>query len=263
VHPGFRAVDVRRRSATVAHERRRAGQHHAVLADEQRDLGGAAVLGERRARQRDRAAAQKTAEISLPVAITVFPRTSIAPGDMGRRAYRNLIYFNEADKGGHFAAWKSRSFSLRSSVPRSDRSVEDMKVIHRCKTNKLLIAAVLAIAIAAPIAGFFGEKSMSQQTSQRSASRSCTDIPRARLGPSELNSLERANAWLNSSPLTASDLRGKVVLIDFWTYTCINGCGRCRTSGLGREIQGSGLVVIGVHAPEFAFEKNSTTSAAR
>jgi thiol-disulfide isomerase/thioredoxin len=41
-------------------------------------------------------------------------------------------------------------------------------------------------------------------------------------GRSELASLERANEWLNSPPLTASALRGKVVLIDFWTYTCIN-----------------------------------------
>jgi len=42
----------------------------------------------------------------------------------------------------------------------------------------------------------------------------------------ELASLERADAWLNTPPLTASALRGKVVLIDFWTYTCINCCAR-------------------------------------
>ena len=41
-------------------------------------------------------------------------------------------------------------------------------------------------------------------------------------GQSELASLERADEWLNSPPLTASALRGKVVLVDFWTYTCIN-----------------------------------------
>jgi pimeloyl-ACP methyl ester carboxylesterase len=53
------------------------------------------------------AAAQKTAEISLPVAITVFPRESYrAPETWARRAYRNLIYFHEVDKGGHFAAWE-------------------------------------------------------------------------------------------------------------------------------------------------------------
>jgi pimeloyl-ACP methyl ester carboxylesterase len=53
------------------------------------------------------AAAQKTAEISLPVAITVFPQEVYrAPETWARRAYRSLIYFNEVDKGGHFAAWE-------------------------------------------------------------------------------------------------------------------------------------------------------------
>jgi pimeloyl-ACP methyl ester carboxylesterase len=53
------------------------------------------------------AAAQKTAEISLPVAITVFPQEVYrAPETWARRAYRNLIYFHEVDKGGHFAAWE-------------------------------------------------------------------------------------------------------------------------------------------------------------
>jgi pimeloyl-ACP methyl ester carboxylesterase len=52
-------------------------------------------------------AAQKTAEIALPVAISVFPdEVYRAPESWARRAYRNLIYFNEADKGGHFAAWE-------------------------------------------------------------------------------------------------------------------------------------------------------------
>jgi pimeloyl-ACP methyl ester carboxylesterase len=53
------------------------------------------------------AAAQKTAEITLPVAITVFPEDVYrAPETWARRAYRNLIYFNEVNKGGHFAAWE-------------------------------------------------------------------------------------------------------------------------------------------------------------
>ncbi len=53
------------------------------------------------------AAGQKTAEISLPVAITVFPEDVYRPPETwARRAYRNLIYFHEVDKGGHFAAWE-------------------------------------------------------------------------------------------------------------------------------------------------------------
>jgi pimeloyl-ACP methyl ester carboxylesterase len=52
-------------------------------------------------------AAQKTTEISLPVAVTVFPEDVYCPPETwARRAYSNLIYFHQADKGGHFAAWE-------------------------------------------------------------------------------------------------------------------------------------------------------------
>lgn len=68
-------------------------------------------------------------------------------------------------------------------------------------------------------------------------------------------SLERATAWLNSQPLSSADLRGKVVLVEFWTYTCINWR---RTLPYVRawseRYKDAGLVVIGVHTPEFGFE---------
>src|SRR2546421_3669529 len=73
----------------------------------------------------------------------------------------------------------------------------------------------------------------------------------------ELPSLSGATAWLNSPPLSAADLRGKVVLVDFWTYTCINWL---RTLPYVRawaeKYRDQGLVVIGVHTPEFEFEKS-------
>jgi thiol-disulfide isomerase/thioredoxin len=98
------------------------------------------------------------------------------------------------------------------------------------KTSQLLRAAMLACAIALP--------------TQASAE----DLP----------PLDGATGWLNSPPLTAADLRGKVVLIDFWTYTCINWL---RTLPYVRAWAGKykdqGLVVIGVHSPEFDFEKNA------
>ena len=76
---GLRALDVRQHDPEKSPTRRGAGRHHAVLADQQRDLGSAALLGERRRGSLAIAAAQKTAEISLPVAITVFPERSIGP----------------------------------------------------------------------------------------------------------------------------------------------------------------------------------------
>ncbi|WEX75566.1 cytochrome c biogenesis protein DipZ [Sinorhizobium numidicum] len=69
-------------------------------------------------------------------------------------------------------------------------------------------------------------------------------------------SLDGAVAWLNSEPLTVEELRGKVVLVDFWTYSCIN-CIRTvpYVRAWAEKYRDQGLVVIGVHAPEFAFEK--------
>src|ERR1700690_3867540 len=68
--------------------------------------------------------------------------------------------------------------------------------------------------------------------------------------------LSGAVAWLNSPPLSSKSLRGKVVLVDFWTYSCIN-CLRALpyVEGWSEKYKDAGLIVIGVHTPEFAFEK--------
>jgi thiol-disulfide isomerase/thioredoxin len=70
-------------------------------------------------------------------------------------------------------------------------------------------------------------------------------------------SLSGATEWLNSPPLTPEALKGKVVLIDFWTYSCIN-CLRAipYVKAWAEKYRDHGLVVIGVHTPEFAFERN-------
>ncbi|MDE3071288.1 MAG: cytochrome c biogenesis protein DipZ [Pseudomonadota bacterium] len=75
-------------------------------------------------------------------------------------------------------------------------------------------------------------------------------------------SLAGATQWLNSPPLSARSLRGKVVLVDFWTYSCIN-CIRTLpyVRGWADKYRDHGLVVIGVHAPEFAFEKDPANVA--
>ncbi|HKR07806.1 MAG TPA: redoxin domain-containing protein [Gemmatimonadaceae bacterium] len=72
-----------------------------------------------------------------------------------------------------------------------------------------------------------------------------------------LPSLSGATEWINSPPLTSEGLRGKVVLVDFWTYTCVNWT---RTLPYVRawaeKYKDQGLVVIGAHTPEFPFEKD-------
>ena len=80
------------------------------------------------------------------------------------------------------------------------------------------------------------------------------------LGP--LPSLEGLGPWFNSKPLTNQQLKGKVVLIDFWTYSCIN-CLRTLPylKAWDAKYRKDGLVIIGVHAPEFAFERDPANVA--
>jgi thiol-disulfide isomerase/thioredoxin len=123
------------------------------------------------------------------------------------------------------------------------------------KTKNLLVGAVLAIAIGAPIAGFLG--GMKGQPMTPPWIPFLHGLP-AGQGPGQaaLASLERANEWLNSSPLTVADLHGKVVLVDFWTYTCINWLRTLpHVRAWAQKYKDKGLVVIGVHSPEFSFEK--------
>ncbi len=82
-------------------------------------------------------------------------------------------------------------------------------------------------------------------------------IPGELLIEGNLPSLDGAVQWLNSPPLTAQALKGKVVLVDFWTYSCIN-CLRTLpyVKAWAEKYRDQGLVVIGVHTPEFAFERD-------
>jgi cytochrome c biogenesis protein CcdA/thiol-disulfide isomerase/thioredoxin len=74
-----------------------------------------------------------------------------------------------------------------------------------------------------------------------------------------LPDLSGATAWINSPPVTSGALRGKVVLVDFWTYSCIN-CLRSLpyVKAWSEKYRNSGLVVIGIHTPEFPFEKDES-----
>jgi thiol-disulfide isomerase/thioredoxin len=104
----------------------------------------------------------------------------------------------------------------------------------------VVVVAILAAAIGAPIAGLMSNIGGRPLTST-----------------SELTSLDQADEWLNSSPLTPEALRGKVVLINFWTYSCINWRRQLPyVRAWAEKYKKQGLVVVGVHAPEFEFERN-------
>jgi thiol-disulfide isomerase/thioredoxin len=115
-------------------------------------------------------------------------------------------------------------------------------------TRQLWLAAMLTSAVSAVLGAAAEENTMVQRTSA-----AAVDLPLE----GKLPSLDRVARWLNSKSLNAADLRGKVVLVQFWTYTCINWR---RTMPYVRawaeKYKDRGLVVIGVHTPEFSFEKN-------
>jgi thiol-disulfide isomerase/thioredoxin len=115
------------------------------------------------------------------------------------------------------------------------------------KATKVVMAAILAGTAGALSMTAIEERSVAQQTLPKNSQLRVEG---------EMPSLDGATEWLNSRPLINADLRGKVVLIDFWTYSCINWR---RTLPYVRawaeKYKDQGLVVIGVHSPEFEFEK--------
>ena len=106
------------------------------------------------------------------------------------------------------------------------------------KTSITIIAFVLFVMAALTLRPDLGAQAVSPDASRRMAPE-----------------FEVSKQWINSSPLRLADLRGKVVLIDFWTYSCIN-CLRTipYLNQWHERYKDRGLVVIGVHTPEFEFE---------
>ena len=99
-----------RRKARRPHARRRARQHHAVLADEHGDLRGAPLLGEQ-------APVLRPLGITIPVAVSAFPDELYqCPRSWAEKAFSKLIHYNKLPKGGHFAAWEQPQFLCRRAA---------------------------------------------------------------------------------------------------------------------------------------------------
>ena len=115
----------------------------------------------------------------------------------------------------------------------------------------LVLAAVIGVVVASQ--------------SNPSSLAGTVDVNHLPVGPTP-PALVDAKGWLNTAPLTPADLRGKVVLYDFWTYSCVN-CVRSipHLRAWYDRYRADGLVVVGVHSPEFDFEKDhgNVTAAAQ
>jgi len=123
----------------------------------------------------------------------------------------------------------------------------------------IVLAAVVVIALGVDT-GFLTKVSTASTTKLEQSLLDrfgASQTPPLAAGGTPMPPLTGAIAWLNSPPLTTQSLRGKVVLVDFWTYSCIN-CLRTTpyVQAWWQKYRDHGLVVIGVHTPEFAFEKD-------
>jgi thiol-disulfide isomerase/thioredoxin len=116
------------------------------------------------------------------------------------------------------------------------------------KTGWLLPAVLIAVVTALVMGHSEGSHSATRATAGASRLPSEGTLP----------SLSAATEWLNSTPLTPGGLRGKVVLVEFWTYSCINWRRELPyVRAWAEKYKDQGLVVIGVHSPEFPFEKDA------
>lgn len=126
------------------------------------------------------------------------------------------------------------------------------------KANKVLLATVSLAAIAVLVVASpeFGSTQTATSAALRSpALHGSSEAPPMK---GDFPPLTGATEWLNSPPLAPAGLRRKVVLVEFWTYTCINWLrAHPHVRAWADKYRDQGLVVIGVHSPEFEFEKNA------
>lgn len=120
------------------------------------------------------------------------------------------------------------------------------------RTTLLTAACLVVPSLVVALALTLLRPHAAPQPAAAQPARAAVAHPDAPLAPE----LEGGGAWLNSAPLRLADLRGKVVLIDFWTYGCIN----CQNTlpalrGWWDKYRDQGLVIVGVHTPEFAHER--------
>jgi len=109
-------------------------------------------------------------------------------------------------------------------------------------------AAILALSLAGAATAFSGDTARPAETPSVVATAHAAAPDFVGLGN-----------WFNSAPLKLADLRGKVVLVNFWTYGCVNCVNTLpHVTGLYAKYKDRGLVVVGIHTPEFPFERSAS-----
>lgn len=116
----------------------------------------------------------------------------------------------------------------------------------------IILCALLAAFLSSPLSFSMPDKTQAPLIVQHSLT-----LEHALKQPYPAPSLQKVDAWINTEPFTLENVKGKVILVDFWTFSCIN-CIRTLPyiKSWYEKYHSDGFVVIGVHTPEFEFEKN-------
>ena len=165
------------------------------------------------------------------------------------------------------------SFALGAGVPMLAIALTGRKLMGKlgffvryAEAVRKAFGVLILLSVAYIGAGVEAQSLFASASPQASPTPAAQSGPAPQNGPALQDGLSRPYAapeftglanWINSPPLTMQRLKGKVVLVNFWTYSCIN-CIRTLPylTGWDKKYRGQGLVIVGVHAPEFEFEKN-------
>lgn len=164
------------------------------------------------------------------------------------------------------------AFAIGAGIPMLIISLTGRRLIAKLSflsTNAGLVRKILGVLVLGAVlfiaSGFNPQNILSRPTAQNNSSittsvKGSGELENALSNPYPMPEFATSNVWLNTpdnKPLTPKLLKGKVVLVDFWTYSCIN-CIRTQPylNDWYNKYHDKGLVIVGVHAPEFEFEKN-------
>ncbi len=156
-------------------------------------------------------------------------------------------------------------FAIGAGLPMLIIAITGRKIMSKlgfftqhAETIRKIFGVIILLAVAFIAAGGNAESFFAQPEKPSAITQNTSGLNDGLKTPYPAPEFQDVAQWLNSDPLTIAQLSGKVVLVDFWTYSCIN-CVRTLPyiTYWDQQYRDKGLVIIGVHAPEFEFEKNT------